>query len=216
MRKEHVGPAGSAQTHSVDAAGHETRAVQLIPDRRREVEVGGRELGGRMPGRIAGEKLQGVGCRSRGPRVGGRHGPEETFARDEAPAKRRNNLLPNAVAADADSRADHRNHPVRVGMELAAHHAHNFFRQPPEGTAPAGVQCCNRPVDRVNKQDRQAVGGSNGQQDSRLPGNQGVARRESLPPRERPGAAGREIFDTRRPQARLCLAGASPHHPEHV
>lgn len=202
MREKQVGSAGSAQTHIVDAAGHETRAEQLILDRRREVKVDGREMGGCMPGRVVGKELQGVGRRGRRSRVGGRHGTEETFARDEAPAKRRDDLLADAVAAGADSRADHRNHPARVGMELAAHHAHDFLRQPPEGPAPAGVQRRDRPVNRVNKQDRQAVGGSNGKQNSGLLGNQRVARRESLPPCERPSAAGGEVFDTLPPQAR--------------
>ncbi len=76
----------------------------------------------------------------------------------------------------ADTRSDSRHQVGRVRVECPAHLSDRFLYDALEGAAPSRVHGCDSPTTRVRDQDGHAICGSYGRQDTRLIGQEGVAR----------------------------------------
>jgi len=79
------------------------------------------------------------------------------------------------VAAAANACSQCGDHVLRARAEFHLHAAERFFRDALRGAAPAGMNRGYRAVLRIGKQDGNAVGGLDRQQDAGLAGDEGVA-----------------------------------------
>ena len=82
---------------------------------------------------------------------------------------------PNFKAARPNSGPDRDLEVLRPRPEALTHCLHGFGPDFQSGTSPACVNGGHGLMSNIRHQDRQAVGGSNGQQDSRCIRNQGIA-----------------------------------------
>jgi len=168
VREEEVGAAGGAEVDGVYVLGAEASGQELGAIGFAEIEE---DAFGR--GLVAGghhvEPLDGVGL------VAGAEFVEVVGGIWELGEELGGDFGADFVAAGADAGADGGEQIARVGAEVHLHFADGFGGDAGEGAAPAGVDGGDGAFFGVHEEDRDAVGGLDGQEEAWAVGDAGVA-----------------------------------------